>query len=70
MFQRVFWRNRSLPGSASICAKARSAVRNDSVIMAMAMPWFHLFPSVRWMRMPRRELITAPMAGKSGMSQR
>ena len=70
MFQRVFWRNRSLPGSATICAKARSAVRNDSVIIPMAMAWFHLLPRFRWMRVPSRELMTAPMAGKSGMSQR
>ena len=70
MFQSVFCRNRSLPGSATIWAKARSATSSDSVIVPMAMAWFHLLPRVRWMRMPRRELTSAPMAGKSGMSQR
>src|SRR5512137_699452 len=70
MFQSVFWRNRSLAGREYICAKARSATRNDRIIMPMAMPWFHLLPMARWIRMPKSELISAPMAGKSGMSQR
>ncbi len=70
MFQSVSCRNRSSLGRPIIAMSARSATRSDSVIIAMAMPWFHFLPRVRWMRMPNRELISAPMAGKSGMSQR
>ena len=69
-FQRVFWRNRSSAGKASICLNAYSAVAKESSIAVTAMRWTIFLPNIRCSFQPMTALIAAPTMGNSGMSQR
>ncbi len=69
-FQRVFWRNRSSPGSRSIWKNATSATPKAANMAVTAMRWTIFLPKSCCSFQPTSALMAAPTSGKSGMSQR